>query len=101
MKEVKELIRDIRARAKEILFHHRSPIQSRHGITSPICEDILTRCDQALAELDKKCVWKFDRQVGTYHLSCCEYEHPMYLTDPSGMKQFCDFCGHKIEESKP
>ncbi len=58
MTAIEKLLKDIKARTKEILFHHRSPIQSRHGKTSPICEDILTRCAQALALLKEECKWR-------------------------------------------
>ncbi len=51
-KEKKEVLKDIRARIREIKYHHTMPKKSRHGNTTRICEDIESRIGQVLK--DKK-----------------------------------------------
>lgn len=45
---LREAFKDVRARVKEIKYHHTMPRQSRHGNTSRICEDIESRISIAL-----------------------------------------------------
>ena len=44
--ELLEGLKDIRARVKEIKYHHTKPRSRRPGNTSSICEDILSRIEQ-------------------------------------------------------
>lgn len=39
---------DVRARTQQILHHHTMPRQKRHGSTSGICQDMLSRIKIAL-----------------------------------------------------
>ncbi len=46
-----DIIRDIEARTKEIIYHHTVPKKSRHGNTTRTCEDMLSRAKIARVTL--------------------------------------------------
>ena len=47
-KAMRTALEDIRARVREIKYHHTKPRTRSHGNTTHICEDIESRINQAL-----------------------------------------------------
>ncbi len=47
-KMMRTALEDIRARVREIKYHHTKPRTSRHGNTTHICADIESRIEIAL-----------------------------------------------------
>lgn len=105
MSEIEELLKDIRARTKEILFCHKHPPSPRtpHVRIANICNDILTRANQALTLHRQECEWKWDGYDEKWITSCGQVFRPDDNSSPSDLLFYsCPFknCGKRIKEIK-
>jgi hypothetical protein len=55
---------------------------------------------EALALLDKKCEWKWNKQLGCYRTQCNHFPCRHLVADMNVTVRTCPFCGKPIEEVK-